>query len=290
MFLAGGRQQGQEEQSVKVEHGRLEIAFPPSDSYAQVDTVRWELVSSSRDRFEGMYPLRWSHFTGCVVQRDGRQRTSYIDLVPVDFNAPGRFMIPVNADGRFEARVPARVYAVMNIDSGGYGYDTLERWAWDYDLSRDRHDEFTIGRTELYGMRAFDIKSPLSTIFILFRPTALSRVRRFAPDERRLLNDEEKRRLGEAMRTSATAIGPELCREDVKVWFNGEPQDIVQFNQIPEYDGGTWQVQYLLQIFPTPRPARGVWHEIKVQAESREELYGREVVDFGEGSVGFFRD
>lgn len=92
-----------------------------------------------------------------------------------------------------------------------------------------------------------------------------------------------------AMKESPTVIGPELEASDVTVWLNGKPEKIVQFNKVPEYDGNKWQVQYLLQIFPNPRPARGVWHEIKLHVRSKEALNGRDVVDFGEGSVGFYR-
>jgi hypothetical protein len=91
------------------------------------------------------------------------------------------------------------------------------------------------------------------------------------------------------MRHSPTAIGPELKAEDVKVWLDGKPVPIVQFNQIPEAEGdGTWQVQYLLQVLPGFRLMRGTWHEIKLTVESREELRGKQIADFGEGSAGLF--
>ena len=92
-----------------------------------------------------------------------------------------------------------------------------------------------------------------------------------------------------AMRESSTVIGPELEANDVSVWFDGREQKIVQFNMIPEYCGDFWQVQYLLQFYPDRYPARGVWHEVKVEVRSQEELHGREIVDFGQGSVGFYR-
>ena len=58
---------------------------------------------------------------------------------------------------------------------------------------------------------------------------------------------------------------------------------------IPEYCGGGWQVQYLLQFYPDHYPIHGVWHEIKVEVQSREKLHGEEIGDFGQGSVGFYR-
>lgn len=290
VMRGGGLALGEERRSLTVQHGRIEVSITTGESYPNADAVDWHLTSEAGQVVEGTSQLTWVRFSGRVTFRDHVQRSAYIVLVPVDFNAPGRFTVPVDPQGQFDAMVPTRVYAVLNVNSGGYAYDTLERWAWDYDLTRDRNDNFTIGRTELYGMRAFDIKSPLATVFILFRPSALSRVRQFAPNEPRLLNDEERLLCEQAMRSSATVIGPELTAEDVTVWLNGEPQTIRQFDRIPEYDGEIWQVQYLVQIYPTPRPERGVWHEIKVQVESRERLHGREVLDFGEGSVGFYRD
>jgi hypothetical protein len=84
-------------------------------------------------------------------------------------------------------------------------------------------------------------------------------------------------------------IGPELQASDVTVWLNGVQQKIAQFDQIREYDGDHWQVQYLLQFLPEPRPAFGVWHEIKLEVRSKESLRGSEIVDFGQGSVGLWR-
>ena len=91
------------------------------------------------------------------------------------------------------------------------------------------------------------------------------------------------------MKDSPTVIGPALEAADMKVWLNGNEEAIVRVDRIPEYDGDFWQVQYLLQIFPKVRPARGVWHEIKVEVRSKERFRGRDVIDVGQGSVGFQR-
>ncbi|MEW6754207.1 MAG: hypothetical protein AB1505_24980 [Candidatus Latescibacterota bacterium] len=272
-----------------VRNNVLEVASRVDESWCTASGVAWELRSREGGRLSGEAPFEWSRFSGRVLFRDGVPRSSYIRMTPVDFDAPGAFTVPVAADGTFSAEVPARVYAILNANSGGYAYDALERWAWDYDLTHDRQDTFTIGRTELYGMRAFDIKSPLPTLFVLFRPSSLSRVRRFGADEPRLLHEEEVARQLEAMAASPTAIGPELRPEDVKVWLDGEEQRVVRLDQIPECDGDIWQVQYLVQIYPSPRPVRNRWYEVRVQVESTEVLHGRSVQDFGEGSVGFLR-
>jgi hypothetical protein len=165
----------------------------------------------------------------------------------------------------------------------------MERWAWDYDLTRDREDDFAIGRTEIYALRAFDLNAPVATVFIMFRPSALSRILRFDADGDGFLSAKERPAALAAMKDSPTVLAPELKAEDVSVWLNGRPEKIVRFDMIPEYDGGFWQAQYILQIFPEPRPERGVWHEIKVEVRSKEIFRGREVVDFGQGSVGFYR-
>ena len=70
---------------------------------------------------------------------------------------------------------------------------------------------------------------------------------------------------------------------------DGKKEEIVQFNMIPEYCGKFWQVQYLLQFLPDHYPKPGVWHEIKVEVQSKENLHGKEIIDFGQGSVGFYR-
>lgn len=274
---------------VEIANGSFQKEIKLKNKFPEAKGVSWELFAEGTTPIGGYASLSWSRFHGQVKYLDGKWRSAYIKLVPVAFEHPGYLTVPVAEDGYFDALVPARVYAVINVDGTGYGYDSLERWAWDYDLTKDREDVFTIGRTELYGMRAFDIKSPLPTIFVMFRPTALSRCLQFDADGDGLVQGEERERMETAMRESPTVIGPELKVEDVRVWLDGKEEKIVQFSKIPEYDGDFWQVQYLMQIYPDPRPTRGVWHEIKVEVQSKESLHGKEIIDFGQGSVGFYR-
>ena len=275
---------------VSVADGWFEARVTPQKKHPDAKQVRWCLTTPKGDRLEGCAPLIWSRFKGSIRYLDEKWRSSYIDMRPVTWAGTAtNFTLPVSDDGTFDALVPARVYGVLNVNGTGYSYDTMERWAWNYDLTRDREDEFVIGRTELYSMRAFDINGGPPTLFVSFRPTALSRTLRYDEDGDGYVRGKERERLDQDMKTSPTVIGPELTADDVKVWLNGRPEKIVQFDRIPEYGGGSWQVQYLLQIYPEKKPARGVWHEIKVEVESTENPYGEEVVDFGQGSVGFYR-
>jgi len=139
----------------------------------------------------------------------------------------------VGGDGRFDALLPSRVYSVINVNGAGYKYDAMERWGWDYDLTRDRVDEFAIGRTEIYGMRAFDLNGPLPTIFVMFRPTALSRALRFDADGDGFISDDETKATLAAMKDSPTVIGPALEAADMKVWLNGNEEAIVRVDRIP---------------------------------------------------------
>ena len=275
--------------AMAVEHGGFEIAVTLDGTYPKATHVSWECIFAGRPPVKGRLELRWSRFRGQLKYLDGGWRSSYIEMWPNGFRAPGSFYIPVGEDGRFDVLMPSRVYSVMNVNGAGYKYDAMERWGWDYDLTRDRVDQFTIGRTEIYAMRAFDLNAPLPTIFVMFRPTALSRVLRFDADGDGLISDDEAKATITAMKDSPTVIGPALEAVDVKVWLNGKEEAIVRFDQIPEYDGDFWQVQYVLQFFPTARPPRGVWHEIKVEVRSKERAHGRDVIDFGQGSVGFQR-
>lgn len=276
-------------EEVTVANGMLETAVTLPRKFPEAVRVAYEIRGADTPTIKGSAKLRWSRFQGQVKYLDGRWRSTYIEMFPNGFRAPGSFYIPVSDDGRFDALVPSRVYSVLNVNGAGYRYDSLERWAWDYDLTRPREDLFTIGRTEIYAMRAFDLNSPLSTIFVMFRPTALSRVLRFDVDGDGLISDTETKAAIVEMKDSPTVIGPELKAGDVKVWLNGKEEKIVRFDRIPEYDGGFWQVQYVMQIYPDTRPPRGVWHEVRVEVRSRERLRGRDIVDFGQGSAGFQR-
>ncbi len=274
---------------VTVENGWFEKDIHLHEKFPGAEGVSWELARNDGSTVKGCTPLSWSRFRGEVKRLDEERRSMFITLWPITWGSPGSFTIPIPEDGHFDVLVPERVYAVMNVNDTGYSYDSMERWAWDYDLTRDRTDEFVIGRTELYGMRAFDINGGPRTIFIIFRPTALSRILRFDADGDGFVRGEEQEKQEAAMKESPTVIGPELKAEDVRVWLNDKEEPIVQFDLIPECDGDHWQVQYLLQIFPESKPVRGVWHEIRVEVESKEHLRNQEVIDFGQGSVGFYR-
>ena len=274
---------------VSVAYGGFELVVTVGRNYPGATRVSYELEGEKRAAVRGHAALRWSRFRGQVTYLDGRWRSTYAELHPNGFASAALFDVPIGDDGRFDAWLPARVYSVINVNGAGYSRDAMERWAWDYDLTRDREEVFTIGRTELYGMHAFNIVGGPQTVFVAFRPTALSRLLQFDADGDGRVSDEERKAMMAAMKLSPTVIGPELQAADVTVWINGFPQKIAQFNQIPEYDGDFWQVQYLLQFLPEPRLAHGAWHEIKLEVRSKENLRGKESIDFGQGSVGLWR-
>jgi hypothetical protein len=87
---------------------------------------------------------------------------------------------------------------------------------------------FTLGRTELYSMHAFDIKGPIATTFVAFRPTALSRVQAFDANGDGWVRDDERKAMKAAMAASPTVIGPELEAKDVRVWLNGTEERITR--------------------------------------------------------------
>jgi hypothetical protein len=268
--------------------GILEQDITLAEKYPEATRVSYELTGAGRAAVRGHASLRWSRFRGQVRYLDGGWRSTYIELHPNGFASRATFYVPVMDDGRFDALLPSRVYSVINVNGTGYSYNSMERWAWDYDLTHDREDVFTIGRTELYGVHAFNIKGGPRTVFVAFRPTALSRILQFDADGDGLISDAESQKMRAAMKESPTVIGPELEAKDVSVWVDGRQQTIAQFNKIPEYDGDIWQVQYLLQFRPDPRLQPFVWHEIKLEVRSKETLHGKEIIDFGQGSVGFY--
>jgi hypothetical protein len=273
---------------VSVAYGNLELVATLNRKYPEATRVSYALESEKQPAIRGQAPLRWSRFRGQVKYLDGRWRSTYAELHPEGFASKALFSVPIGEDGRFDALLPARVYSVVNVNGAGYQREAMERWAWDYDLTRDREEVFTIGRTELYSVHAFNIVGGPRTVFVAFRPTALSRILRFDADGDGWVSDEERRPMMAAMKLSPTVIGPELQAADVTVWLNGIQQTIAHLDRIPEYDGDYWQVQYLLQFLPQPRVPFGVWHEIKLEVRSKESLRGSEIVDFGQGSVGLW--
>jgi hypothetical protein len=287
---AHGQSLHEEKASIRIEGGRFEKGFELPQSYPTAEAVSWEFSAPKQPRLSGHTTLTWSHFHGRVKYLNGKPHTTYIHMLPVTWGAPGDFYIPVAEDGTFDAPVPARVYSVINVNGAGYRFDSLERWAWDYDLTRDREDTFTIGRMEIYGMHAYHINGGPPTVFVSFRPTSLTRVLKFDADGNGILDESEMKTMLEASKNSPTVLGPELHAENVKVWFDGQPLPILRFDMIPEAQGeGMWQVNYILQIAPQDwRHLRAGWHEIKLEVSSQEELRGNKITDCGQGSVGFF--
>jgi hypothetical protein len=257
--------------------------------YPEAQAVRWELKGAGPTTLSGTAPLKWSRFHGTVKYRDpGIRQSAYIELNTIGFGAPGKIHIPVADNGTFDTLIPARIYKVLNVNSTGYQYNAMERWGWDYDLTRDREDEFVIGRTEIYGMNAFRLTGGPSTILVAFRPTALSRVLGFDADKNGRLNDQESAKMSEALKKSFTAIGPELKAENIKAWIDGKPYQVVQLTQTPEFNGdGRYQVLYLVQLFLDRPLMPQASHEIKIEVESEEHLNGEKVIDWGQGSVGY---
>jgi len=258
--------------------------------YPSVERVRWEFKGKNVAPFSGVAALKWSRFHGKVTFLNPQDASdAYIELQPMKFNAPGIIFIPVDKDGRFDTMVPARIYRVMNVNSEGYSFNAMERWAWDYDLTREREDEFVIGRIELYSIRVFEVVGGPQTLFVAFRPTALTRVLKFDRDGNGLVEGSERDAMVEALKHSFTAIGPELTAENIKVWIDGKLHPVIHLTQIPEYDGNEInQVQYLFQVYPMDGRLYGASHEIKVEVESEEELNGRKIRDWGQGSVGYY--
>ncbi|HNX96612.1 MAG TPA: hypothetical protein PKK12_02935 [Candidatus Aminicenantes bacterium] len=258
--------------------------------FPRADRLSWT-VCLGGETWQGEARLRWSRFSGRLDYVDGRPRPSYIDLHPVTF-AGGNFKVPVREDGSFAAQVPARVYAVANVNGAGYSVDAMERWAWDFDLTADREENFRVGRTELYGMKAFCLLAPTSTVFVVFRATALTRILQHAPErDARPKDDHTMGRIVEHLKLTPMAVAPELARENVKVRLDGVAIPVSDLSRVVETSGqGIDQTLYLLQFTPPQRPARGVRHEVLVEVESRDMLHGELVTDFGQGSAGLYLD
>jgi hypothetical protein len=286
---ARGQSLHEEKANIRVVNGSFEKGFELQQSYPAADTVSWELSAPNQSRLAGRATLKWSHFYGRVKYLSGKPRLTYIHLLPVTWGDPGDIYVPVADDGMFDAQVPSRVYGVINVNGAGYRFDSLERWAWDYDLTRDREDTFTIGRIEVYGMHAYHINGGPPTVFVAFRPTSLTRVLKYDADGNGILDESEMKTMLEASKNSPTVLGPELRAENVKVWFDGESLPILRFDMVPEAEGdGKWQVDYILQIAPHDwKHIVGGWHEIKLEVSSQEELRGTKMTDWGQGSVGF---
>jgi hypothetical protein len=113
-------------------------------------------------------------------------------------------------------------------------------------------------------------------------------VLRFDADGNGLVEGGEREAMGDALKKSFLAIGPELKAENIKVWIDGRPQTVLNLTAIPEYNGGdTYQVQYIFQVYPSER-LFGTSHEIKVEVQSEDELHGQKIRDWGQGSVGYY--
>jgi hypothetical protein len=274
--------------AVRIKNSHFNLQIDLERKFSTADGIHWRIVCNGAEAASGHSDLAWARFHGKVAYKSGIPRSTSIVLLPVRFNGFGKIEIPVADDGIFDAMVPARVYSIVNVNGGGYRFDAMERWAGTYDLTHDREDRFDVGRTEIYGLRAFEIVGGPRSIFLFFRPSSLTRAMHFDADGDGLLSDAEMNSMLQGLKSSPTAIGPELNANSVKVWFDNMPLQVAQLNQIPEFDGdGMWQVNYIVQC-PLPadqKISQNVWHHIKIEVESVETLRGKSISDFGQGSV-----
>ena len=209
------------------------------------------------------------------------------------FALPGTFYVPVMGGGRFDVLLPSRVYSMVNVNGTGYAYDSTG--ALGVGLRSDARSGRSIHHRSHRALLDSCLRrqrwSPHSVRHLPpHGPVACSAVRgasishREWPDNgcERAENDGSDEGIPDCYR-------PGIGGQGHAVWLDGEQQTIVQFNKVPEYDGDVWQVQYLLQFYPGRRPQPFVWHEIKLEVHSKETLRGNQIVDFGQGSVGFYR-
>jgi hypothetical protein len=289
--LGGGKALAQGTLEVTVGSGGvLETALNLETPCAGADKVEWTLTQGADSR-KGTAKLAWSRFEGRIDYADGLSRPAYIQLIPHTFGN-GTLMIPVRADGTFEAEVPARTYAVLNANSAGYAYDALERWGWEFDLTRDRKETFRIGRTELYGMHASQMVGGGGTVFVTFRPTSLTRFLHHRSSPTAAPKDEASMNMVTAhLKLDPMAMAPRLTREGTKVWLDGVPCETADLTPFVEREPhGYNQTLYLLQFHPPKGLARGMAHEVKVEVESQDVLDGRLYTDFGQGTCGLRLD
>jgi len=274
--------------AITTDHGAFNTSVKLAKPIPEARAVEWTLKAAAGSSVSGRYELRWSRLHGRVTYRDGKMRSTYIELRPYNWSLPGETLIPVAEDGSFDAMTPARVYRVVNVNGAGYSHDSLERWAWSYDLTSDREENFVIGRMELYGMRAFDLTGGPNMFYVIFRPTSLSRVLQFDANGDGVIDDNERAALVEGLKKSPTAIGPELQASDIKLWMDGAPLQVLSLTAMPEQDGdGVQQINYIAQCARPSHwePKFGMRSHIKLEVISHEKLHGAMVEDFGQGSV-----
>ena len=136
------------------------------------------------------------------------------ELCLVKSDERGRFQIEA------ENRIYPYFYAVKN-----YGVDFLEFWGNKVDLTADFEMTVRIGKIEIYGMNCFQIKCPLPTLSVYFRPMSLTRHLRKEKD-----------------------IAPELEKENIRVTINGAAAEVLVINRVKEYAGKDGFLSgYLLQ-------------------------------------------
>lgn len=133
-------------------------------------------------------------------------------------------LVKSDEEGRFQIEAENRIYpyfyAVKN-----YGVDFLEFWGNHVDLTADFEMTVRIGKIEIYGMNCFQIKCPLTTLSVYFRPMSLTR---------HLCKEKD--------------IAPELEKENIRVTINGAATEVLVINRVKEYAGKDGFLSgYLLQ-------------------------------------------
>lgn len=134
------------------------------------------------------------------------------------------YLVKSDEEGRFQIEAENKIYPYFYAVKD-YGVDFLEFWGNNIDLTADFEMAVCIGKIEIYGMNCFQIKCPLSTLSVYFRPMSLTR---------HLCKEKD--------------IAPELEKENIRVTINGASAEVLVVNRVKEYAGKDGFLSgYLLQ-------------------------------------------
>jgi len=130
------------------------------------------------------------------------------------------------ADGSFEAVLPAGVYNNFLADDSTYATSTLENWCWHMIVDRDEELTLKIGNGEVYSLHAWPSCGGQPTMFLAFRPMALTGFDNGAPKQYMKEIDGAPFPVIDA--------APPLTGQDISVYLNGVPARVTALQQYYE--------------------------------------------------------
>ncbi|MCL2855392.1 MAG: carboxypeptidase-like regulatory domain-containing protein [Defluviitaleaceae bacterium] len=195
-------------------------------------------IIAGGDVYTHSIACEYANISGTTTDFSGKPFPAALIFQTYDFGDMG-IGIWSDADGNYTVRLPKGEYNSIFVDDDSYGKTSLEAWGWKMIVDSDEVHDFKIGNGEVYSLDVWANNGGFPTLFIAFRPMALSYA----------LKKETRNIEINSKPYTLIDICPHISIDDISVHINGCVASKVSLQMIFETgcDGNALPL-YILQI------------------------------------------